>query len=201
MQKQLQASVWIISFLSLSFCSCKKEHLDPAPSPISNSGPLVSIAANMEGDTVYFAGGVDGYAGITAMEDIGNNRMFTFALKDSLHPLQSFFKISVNNYSNIQGNPQSDLDSSVYVSNRNYSGGLLFVPLSAGISWTDSTGIEYKSTPAMPNSFAITSVEDLVFESKKYKKALIEFECAVVYNFTDTIHLKNGKATVLFSAE
>ena len=102
---------------------------------------------------------------------------------------------------NVQGDPQSDLDSSVYVSTRTYGSGIFFVPLAAGITWYDSTGTEYKSTAAVPNSFSIHSVEDIIYETKKYKKADITFECFLVYNFTDTIHLSDGEATVMFSVE
>ena len=110
------------------------------------------------------------------------------------------FKISINNYSDVLGDPQSDLDNSIYPGNRFYNyGAFFFLPGYVTIYWMDASGIEFKSTSAIPNNFSIISVEDIVFESKNYKKTVLEFECYLQYNFGATIHLTNGKATVLFS--
>ena len=193
----------IIFFLAIFFLlSCKKEHLDPeSPSTPGSTDPVVYIHAKLDNDSVYFAGGVDGYEGVPAVLDTNNNRFFNFTLLDPLQPASSYFKFSINNYSTIPGNPQSDLDSTIYPGTRLYGGGLFFMPLAAAISWTDASGTEYKSTPVAQNIFEIHKVEDVIFQSKKYKKTELSFECALVHNFTDTIHLTGGEATVLFSAE
>lgn len=188
----------VLVTISLIF-SCRKEHLQPAD-PSGNSEPLVYIAANLDGDSVYFAGGVNDYTGSTSVTDIGSNRTFSFTLKNPQFFSHSYFKISINNYSSVLGNPQSDLDNSIYPGDRSYdAGGLFFLPGSVTVYWVDAFGIEFKSTTAVPNAFSITSVEDVVFESKNYKKAMLQFECYLQYNFTDTIHLTHGNATVLFS--
>src|SRR5688500_10827435 len=153
----------------------------------------------MDGSPVSFKGGINGYAGSTSYLDTNNNRIFNFLLQQNAAPLKSAFKISINNYRTFPGDPQTDLDSSIFVSNRTYGANLLFAPLAAGITWYDSTGVAYNSVPASPNSFSIDSIEDLEYNSIKYRKASITFECFLVFNFTDTIRLTNGEATVLFS--
>jgi hypothetical protein len=189
----------ILIAISILF-SCKKEHLDPAI-PSINSEPLIYVSTNLNGDSIYHAGGVNDYAGVTSYFDTINRRTFNFTLRNVHDTSNSYFKISINNYKNILGVPQEDLDSTIYASNRTYNGGLLgFNPLSATIYWIDSTGLQFKSTPATPNIFSIISVEDTIYNSKKYKITKIEFEC-FLQDFNNTIHLTNGKATVLFSVD
>ena len=181
--------------------SCKKEHLEPKVNPTGSTEPVVFISTKMNGNSVNFAGGINGYEGIPSYLDTNNNRIFNFILQQPTLPQQSMFKISINNYSNTPGDPQADLDSTVYVSSRMYGSGFFIIPLNAGIIWYDSTGNDYKSVAANPNSFNINSVEDIISGSKKYKKTLITFECFLVHNFTDTIHLTDGEATIMFSVD
>jgi len=187
-------------FIALAL-SCKKEHLEPNAPASGSSQPLVFISAKMDGDSVYFAGGINGYSGIPSYLDTNNNRIFNFILRKTSDPQHSNFKISINNYSNTAGDPQSDLDSTIYVSSRMYGSGIFFIPLNAEITWFDSAGNDYKSVAANPNSFSINSVDDIVSGSKKYKKTSITFDCFLVHSFTDTIHLTAGDATVLFGIE
>ena len=183
------------------FCACEKEHLNPGPSSTSSAEPVVYITTKMDGDSVYFAGGVKGYAGIPSYQDTGLNRIFNFTLEQTSQSQRSSFKISINNYSIVQGDPQADLDSSVFVSSRNYGSGIFFTPLNAGITWYDSTGNEFKSVSTNSNSFSINNVEDIEYETKKYKKTSITFDCFLVHNFTDSIHLTDGEAIIMFSVE
>lgn len=203
MLRQLAEFVKIFFTLAvISFTgACKKEHLEPVVPP-GSTGPVVYITAELDDDSVYFAGGIDNYSGVPSFSDNLAQRRFSFELKNSQSPSQSYFKISINNYKPVLGNPQDDLDSTIYPGNRSYTAGVLgFSPLAATVYWTDASGIEFKSTIAVPNSFSITSVENVVFESKNYKKAVIEFECYLDNSNNVTIHLTNGKATVLFSVD
>ncbi len=204
MQKKIIAySKCLILLAGLVFIfSCEKEHLQPDNISSAND-PLVYIEANLDSDYVYFAGGVNNYVGITAMHDtLTNFRMFDFSIQNPQLPLQSFFKISINNYQNTFGNPQTDLDSSIYPGNRSYMfPGVFFIPRYVQVNWTDASGSQFKSVANMPNSFLITSVTDTFVDAKNYKKTLIEFECYLNNNFGSTIHLTNGNATVLFSTD
>src|SRR6185295_13293071 len=102
----------LVVLVAFSFIfSCKKEHLQPVVIP-GDPEPLVYVSAKLDGDSVYFAGGVNGYTGSPSVFDTGNNRAFNFTLKNPQLPLQSYFKISINNYSGVLGDPQSDLDNS-----------------------------------------------------------------------------------------
>jgi hypothetical protein len=203
MQKYiLTISKCFIIVVAISFIfSCKKEHLQPVTPPGGNNEPLVFITASLDGDSVYYAGGVNNYIGIPSMVDtLANFRMFNFSLQNSQLPSQSYFKISINNYQSVIGNPQSDLDSSIYQGNRSYMfPGVIFIPRFVQVYWVDATGVQFKSTSAVPNSFLITSVTDTVADAKNYKKAMIQFECYLNNNSGSTIHLTNGNATVLFT--
>ena len=75
---------YLIVLGALSFIlSCKKEHLQPVSLP-GDPEPLVYISAKLDGDSVYFAGGVNGYTGSPFVFDTGNNRTFNFNLKMQL---------------------------------------------------------------------------------------------------------------------
>jgi hypothetical protein len=195
---------YFIVLIVFSFLySCKKEHLEPLPLPPSSGStePVVYITAKLDSDSVYYAGGLSNYTGIPSYSDSGSSRTFDFTLKNSQLPSQSYFKISINNYTTVLRNPQEDLDSTIYISNRPYtSGTFFFVPLAAAIYWVDANGNQFKSTTTVPNVFSILSVEDIVVESKKYKKTVLQFECYLKYGINN-IHLTNGEATVLFSVD
>ncbi|HKR06304.1 MAG TPA: hypothetical protein VJY62_16835 [Bacteroidia bacterium] len=206
MQKQIiQVAEFLLLLIALSFIfGCKKEHLQPITPPAAgNTEPLVFITANLDDDSVYFAGGVNNYVGIPSMVDTFTNfRMFNFSLQNSQLPFQSYFKISINNYQTVTGDPQTDLDSSIYPGNRDYMfQGVIFIPLFVQVYWVDDAGDQFESTSAIPNSFSIISVTDTVADAKHYKKTMLEFECYLQNNSGTTIHLTNGSATVLFSAD
>ena len=206
MQKQIiSITKNFIVLIALSFIfSCRKEHLQPiVPPATGNTDPLVFITANLDGDSVYFAGGVNNYVGIPSMQDtLVNFRMFNFSIQNSQLPTQSYFKISINNYQNIVGNPQTDLDSSIYPGTRSYMfPGVIFIPRFVQVYWVDAAGIQFKSTSTVPNSFSIISVKDTVVDAKNYKKTMLEFECYLKNSSGSTIHLTNGNATVLFSID
>jgi hypothetical protein len=193
----------IIFFLVLcSAVSCRKEHLQANPTT-PETKPLIFIEAKLDGDSVYFAGGVNNYVGIPSMTDtITNFRIFNFSLQNSQLPSQSYFKISINNYKNIPGSPQTDLDSSIFPGNRSYMfPGVIFIPLYVQVYWVDATGVQFKSTSLIPNNFSITDVKDTVVDAKDYKKTKIEFECFLQNNSGGSIHLTNGNAVVVFSVE
>ena len=60
--------------------ACEKEHLEP-PAPIGISQePLVYISGVLDGDSIYFAGGVNSYVGDVAVIDTLTWRYFTFFL-------------------------------------------------------------------------------------------------------------------------
>jgi hypothetical protein len=204
MQKQvINIAKYFIVVITLAFIfSCKKEHLQPVTPPVSsNTEPLVFITADLDGDSVYFAGGINNYVGIPSMVDtLTNFRMFNFSLQNSQHPAQSYFKISINNYQSFVGDPQTDLDSSIYPGDRSYMfQGVIFIPLFVQVYWTDAAGARFESTSAVPNSFSITSVTDTVVDAKKYKKTRLQFECYLQNTSGSTLHLTNGNAVVLFT--
>jgi len=193
----------ILVALSVNF-SCKKEHLQPTAPSGGNPGPLVFISAKLDSDSVYFAGGVNNYVGSTSVFDTLTYRTFVFTLSNPQPSMQYYFKISINNYDSILGNSQIDLDSSIYVSTRNYELANAvgdFTPLNVTVEWYDSSGVKYSSAEYLQSTlFSITAVEDVTFENKKYRKATAEFQCYLGINFINYIHLTNGKATMLFSA-
>ncbi len=183
------------------FFSCKKEHLQPSIPAGGTSTPLVYISAILEHDSVYFEGGVNSYIGATSVNDSLTNRTFNFSLKNPQNPSHSCFLISINNYQNSLGAPQTDLDNTIYSDMRDYQFSLHpFSPLLATLTWIDSTGVSF-TTGAIHQShlFSITNVEDVVFNSKNYKKLAVEFDCLIA-SVHDTLHVTNGKATILFSA-
>lgn len=183
-----------------SFFSCKKEHLDPTVLPGGTPEPLVYISAFIDSDSVYFTGGLNSYSGATSMFDSLTHRTFNFTLKNPHHPHQSYFLISINNYQNSLGIPQNDLDSTVFTDTRNYQqANHPFAPLFATLTWTDSAGVIFSSAVVNQNHlFQITHVEDIIFDSKNYKKTSVEFDCLIA-SIHDTLHITNGKATILFS--
>lgn len=189
----------IVAALSFIF-SCKKEHLQPISLPGGNSGPLVFISANLDGDSVYYAGGINNYVGIPSMADtLTDFRMFNFSLQNSQLSSLSYFKISINNYQTVKGNPQTDLDSSIYPGSRSYMfPGVIFIPRFVQVYWTDAAGVQFKSS-STPNSFSITGVTDTIVDAKNYKKTMLQFECYLKNSSGNTIHLTNGKATALFT--
>jgi len=134
------------------------------------------------------------------VDTLTNFRLFNFSLQSKELPSQSYFKISINNYQYVLGNPQTDLDSSIYTGSRSYmSPGTIFIPLYAQVYWVDASGVQFKSTPDTSNSFLITNVTDTLVNAKTYKKTSIQFEC-YLKNFSGTIiHLTNGNAVVLFT--
>jgi len=191
----------LYTMLIAGVSACKKEHLEAPSSNTGNTSPVVYITGKLDNDSIYFAGGINGYTGVTGMSDQNNTRSFDFTLRNLQLPNQSYFKISINNYSTLLGSPQSDLDSSLYPGNRSYNSGLIWMPRAANVYWVDDAGVEFKSSQAIPNNFVIQEVENISYEAKNYKKARLTFECFLVHNFTDTLHLTGGEATVLFSAE
>lgn len=187
----------VLVLLSFIF-SCKKEHLEPATPP-GNPAPLVYITSSLDNDSVYFAGGVNNYVGNTSVTDSLTYRAFNFTLKNPNHPAQSYFQISINNYQNALGVAQTDLDSSINVSTRNYQDTIHFMPLAATVEWIDAAGIKFTSVLSQQTHlFSITSVEDVIFENKHYKKATVEFECNLSDSSGHILHLTNGRATLLF---
>jgi|SRR6185436_5989753 len=191
----------VLAVFSLIF-SCKKEHLQPiVPPTAGNTEPLVFITANLDSDSVYFAGGVNNYVGKPSMVDtLTLFRMFNFSLQNSQHPSQSYFKISINNYQTVIGDPQTDLDSSIFPGDRSYTfQGVFFIPLFVQVYWVDAAGDQFESTSAIPNSFSIMSVTDTVVDAKNYKKTSLRFECYLQNTAGNILHLTNGSATVLFT--
>ncbi len=185
--------------LSMIF-SCKKEHLQPDPPPGSTE-PLVYIAAKLNDDSVYFAAGVDSYVGSTSVFDTLHYRAFSFTLKTPNDSLRSYFKISINNYTDTLGVLQDDLDHSIYVDLRHYQfphNINHFTTLAITVNWIDSAGKTFSSDVVeQPDLFSITAVEDVIFEGKDYKQVSVEFDCTLDHEGT-TLHLTNGKATLLF---
>ena len=197
--------LFYLSFISILF-SCKKEYLEPSLPPSNNSNPVIFISAILDSDSVYYAGGVDSYEARPSIFDTLTYRRFDFTLSSSQHPAQLYFKISMNNYDTLLGPPQSDLDSSMYSGLRNYqlnNGPIWFTPLQMAIEWFDASGQRYTSRGYLQSTaILITSVEEVYFQYKKYKKVSLEFECYLKStSITNPIHLTNGTAVVLFSAE
>ena len=190
----------ILVMLSFTI-SCKKEHLEPATPP-GNPEPLIYITAKLSNDSVYFTGGVNNYVGNTSVTDSLTYRTFNFILKNPNHPAQSYFQISINNYENVLGVAQDDLDSSIYTGTRHYQ--LLtsisnFTPLNVTVDWINSAGIKFSSGLLQQNHlFSIISVEDVIFENKKYKISTVVFDCNLSAMNGHIIHLTHGRATILF---
>jgi hypothetical protein len=188
--------------------ACKKEHLQPNI-PESAAEPLVYISAILDSDTVYFAGGVNSYVGEVSMTDTMNLRYFNFYLFSQLSsPAQPrpCFKIYINNARPDLGAPVEDLDTTVVAGAMYYQGYQYpFTPFAVTVDWFDSTGAQYSSAliPQFPqiDFFNITSVEDVSFGNKTYKKVTAEFHCTLMQaNSFATISLTNGRATILFGA-
>lgn len=180
------------------FFSCKKEHLPPDSEVTDHQ---VFITALLGTDSVYFAGGVNSYMGSVSFKDTLTFRMFNFTLKNLQNDSCSYFEISINNYKDVLGIPQSDLDSSIYISMRpfQYPGEILyFIPLGVTVTWVDTAGLKFSSsTVQQSHLFSITAVDDVVFENKNYKEVSVEFECNLDADGS-IIHLTNGKATIMF---
>lgn len=199
MQKQLITIVKCLMVpVALSFIfSCEKEHLQPV-SPPGSQVPLVYVTANLGSDSVYFAGGVNSYVGSTSVFDSSHFRTFNFTLKNPQNSFHSYFQISINNYRNVQGVLQNDLDSSVYTGTRNYQDSVHFMPLAATVVWYDSAGVRFSSDLfQQPHLFSITIVEDVIFENNNYKKSTVEFDCNLRDINGNVLHLTNGRATIL----
>ncbi len=191
---------WLPVLAVCFFFSCKKEHLEPNLPPGGTPEPLVYIRALIDNDSVNFAGGLNSYIGATAVFDTLTHRTFNFSLKNPQQPAQSFFQISINSYKDSLGIAQNDLDSTLYIGTRQYQqANHPFATLSATLTWTDSSGFVFSSSNVpQSNLFSITHVQDVVFDSKNYKKAVVEFECLIA-SVHDTLHVTNGKAVILFS--
>ena len=190
----------------LAFCcffSCGKQHLDPVP-PEGTAEPLVYISAKLDNDSIYIAGGTNNYAGNTSVTDTLNHyRAFNFILEDD-HSTHLSFQVSINNYQTALSDLQSDLSHSIFVDERHYQYPENidhFIPLAVTITWIDAAGNKFSSaTVEQTHLFVITTVEDVVFEGKDYKKVSAEFDCGLE-NDGAIIHLTEGKATLLFSAD
>ena len=192
-------TICITGFLSLALLfSCKKEYLDP-DTPPGYPEPLVYVTAKLNGDSVSFSGGENSYNGSVSVSDSLSFRTFNFILNKPQHPLESCFEISINNYRNVQGILQQDLDSSIYIGTRHYQDTNHFMPLAAKVVWFDSTGIKFSSELLQQTHlFSINTVEDVIFENAHYKQTTIEFNCNLSDNHGHILHLINGKATILF---
>ncbi|MEO6132373.1 MAG: hypothetical protein ABIQ02_11030 [Saprospiraceae bacterium] len=203
MQKQVQSIVKLLTVLfTFSFiCSCEKEHLEPTPPPGSTE-PLVYIRANLNHDSIYLAGGKDSYVGSVSVSDLLTNRAFNFTLKNTHHPLHSYFQISINNYQSIQGALPDDLNNTIFPGIRHYQDTGHFIPLAATVVWIDPAGIRFSSdASAQTQSFIINSVEEVIFENNHFKKALLEFDCTLSDDHGHVIHLTHGKANVLYGIQ
>lgn len=193
-------------FLPLMAClilCCRKEHLQP-PIPEGEQAPVVYITAKLDDDSVYFAGGVDYYAGSTSVFDTLIYRSFGFTLQNTLDSAHSYFQILINNYQSLQGNLQNDLDSSIFADVRHYQyphNINHFIPLAVTVNWIDSAGKKFSSDGVeQVHFFSINTVEDVLFDGKKYKEVTVEFDCTLDA-VGDVIHLTNGKGTLLFGVD
>ena len=183
--------------------ACEKQHLKPDV-PENSSQPMVFISAVLGSDSVYYAGGVDSYIGDAYMTDSLSFRYFNFYLYNEVTgPYQPSrcFRIYVNNASASIGTPEIDLDSTINEGTLNYqtyfSG---FTSNAVTVDWYDSAGTKFTSA-LLPQSdnFTITSVEDIVYDNKAYKKVAAEFQCLLMEgNNFNTIPLVNGRAVLLF---
>ena len=185
------------------FLSCKKQHLDPVL-PEGTTEPLVYISAKLDNDSIYIVGGINDYAGNTSVTDTLNHyRAFNFTLADT-HSAHLSLQVSINNYQTALGDHQNDLNYSIFVDERHYQypeNIEHFIPLAVTITWIDETGKRFSSaTVEQTHLFLITAVEDVVFEGTDYKKVSAEFDC-LLENDGAIIHLTEGKATLLFTAE
>jgi hypothetical protein len=194
----LNCSLLLIIFCS--FFSCTKEHLEPDTPPGATPEPLIYISAFLDNDSIYFAGGVNSYVGITSVSDTFTHRTFNFTLQNSLDPSHSYFRISINNFQNMLGDLQNDLDSSIYSGERHYQFySDTFSPLGATLTWVDSLGVTFSSSFIhQTHLFSIIDAADVVFNNIEYKKTSVEFDCLIASDH-DTLHITNGKATILFS--
>lgn len=187
----------IVFISTASFIACTKQHLDP--NPPGETEPYVYISANIQNDSVYFAGGVHSYVGSTGIYDSLTFRSFYFNLINTNHGLFSCFKISINNFKNEQGSLQTDFVHSIYPGMRHYQDTIHFIPLAATIVWYNSTGVKFTSELLTQlHLFNILSVEDITFNNKKYKKTNVEFNCNVRDEQGHILHITDGKGTLLF---
>jgi len=194
--------LWLLAACCV-FAACEKEHLQPDITGVQTQ-PLVFISAVLGTDTVHLEGGVNSYIGQSWVADTGAYRYFCFYLYNTLTSQpQRCFKIYVNNASLNLGNQQTDLDSTIGVDSLSYQDYVNgFMPSAVTVEWYDSTGAQYSSaTWPQPNNFVITSVENIYFEDKVYKKATVEFDCVLMDNNFNSIPLTNGHATLLFVAD
>jgi len=177
--------------------SCMKEHLEPPDHP--NPDPLIYIIANLNGDSISFAGGLNSYVGSSSVSDTLSNRTFNFTLKNPQTPGHSYFQISINNYKNELGELQQDLDHTIYPDSRHYQDAIHFIPLAASVDWHDASGVKFSSALSLQTQpFIINTVEDVVFENKHYKKTAVEFECNLSDGHGHVLHLTHGRAVILF---
>lgn len=175
-----------------------KEHLQPPDVP-GGHDPLAYIIAKFSTDSLALAGGVDDYVGSTSVKDTLTHRMFSFILKNPQDPAHSYFRISINNYQNVLGDPEQDLAHSIFVDNRHYQELLHFILLGATVEWYDSAGVKFSSEPlTQGHLFSITAVEDLTFEGRNYKKAIVQFVCNLSDGNGHTLHLTEGRGSLLF---
>lgn len=195
--------------------ACEKEHLQPVVPAGASQQPLVYISAIIAGDTIHYEGGVNSYVGEVAVIDTNISavtcRYFTFFLYSELSTTMQpkpYFKICINNARSVLGPPQQDLDSSVFASVRNYQyygSPTGFDSLDVTLDWYDSVGTKY-TTSYYPQSgmdtFKLTSVEEISFNNKTYKKVTAEFSCMLMNeNFTNSMQLANGRATIIFGTD
>src|SRR5258705_3420470 len=195
--------LWLIA-ACCAFTACEKEHLQPDITG-SQTQPLVFISAILGTDTVHLEGGVDSYIGQAWVADTGSLRYFCFYLYDenNISPPKRCFKIYVNNSRFNLGVPEQDMDSTIVADSlyyQDYSNG--FIPSAVTVEWYDSTGTQFSSAmwPQF-NNFVITSVEDISYANRLYKKATVEFDCTLMDSTFNFIPLTNGRATLLFVAD
>lgn len=179
---------------------CGKEHLQPD----ENGTPLTWISALVNGDSVYYAAGVNNYIGLTFVNDIDVHRSFGTSIKSS-GAGSSYFEVLLNNYSDVSADLPGDLEHSFHTGSFDYEyqqlGTMVFTPGGVTINWYDSTGNAYTSlymTQANA-SFQINSVETVVKDGLTYKKVTANFHCTLLnlanYN---VVELTNGQAVLLF---
>ncbi len=203
MVKQMRPILkYIIVLASLiMIASCEREHLEP--NDPNDTEPLVYILGKIGNDSIRIAGGLDNYIGSTSVNDtLASERIFFFTLRNPETPGRSYFTFKINNFQHIKSQLQDDLNHTVFPGLKPYQDDHHLSPLvSLGVTiiWFDENQREY-STQALEQGqpFSILSVEDVVFEGKFYKKAIVEFECDLADHAGHILHLTNGRAALLF---